>query len=61
MPIPGYDPDDIEDLLESKLAETDVRSHLADDEWQAYQNDDASLLDLLDEDDIDQLLDEHSN
>jgi hypothetical protein len=61
MPIPGYDPDDVENLLESKLTETNVRSHLADDEWQAYQNGEASLIDLLDEGDIDQLLDEHSN
>jgi len=38
MPAPGYDPDDVEDLLESKLVETDVRSHFADDEWRAYRN-----------------------
>ncbi|WP_302082607.1 hypothetical protein [Salinibaculum rarum] len=58
MPVPGYDPDDVDNLLETKLEETDVQSHLSDDEWQSYQDDSTSLVDLLDEEQIDQLLDE---
>lgn len=58
MPVPGYDPDDVDALLETKLSETDVRERLSDDEWQSYQDDDTSLVELLDENEIDQLLDD---
>lgn len=58
MPVPGYDPDDVEDLLEQKLGETDARSHLSEEEWDSYERGDERLVDLLDEDQIDQLLDE---
>lgn len=59
MPIPGYDPDDVDDLLESKLGESDAQSHLSESEWQSYQDGDATLAELLDEDQIDQLLEEN--
>jgi hypothetical protein len=59
MPVPGYDPDDVDDLLETKLEATDVQQHLSNDEWQSYQNDDASLVELLDDEKIDQLLEEN--
>ncbi|MFC7134770.1 MULTISPECIES: hypothetical protein [Salinibaculum] len=58
MPVPGYDPDDVDNLLEQKLSETDVRSQLSDAELESYENGDARLVELLDEDQIDQLLDE---
>jgi hypothetical protein len=58
MPVPGYDPEDVDDMLETRLEETDVRSHLSDDEWESYQNDDASLVELLDDEQIEQLLEE---
>ena len=58
MPVPGYDPDDVDNLLEQKLSETDVRSQLSDAELESYESGDARLVELLDEDQIDQLLDE---
>jgi hypothetical protein len=58
MPVPGYDPDDVDNLLEQKLSETDVRSQLSDEELQSYESGDARLVELLDENQIDQLLDE---
>ena len=58
MPVPGYDPDDVDNLLEQKLSETDVRSQLSDAELESYENGDTRLVELLDDDQIDQLLDE---
>ncbi len=59
MPVPGYDPDDVDDMIETRLEEKEVQSHLSDDEWQSYQNEDASLVDLLDDEQIEQLLEKN--
>lgn len=58
MPVPGYDPEDVDEALEAKLEESDVRSHLTDEEWQSYQNNQAGLVDLLDDDEIEKILEE---
>ncbi|MFB6121817.1 MAG: hypothetical protein ABEJ68_11970 [Halobacteriaceae archaeon] len=58
MPVPGYDPADVEDALRSKLDETDTQEVLTDEERAAYRNDDASLVDLLDDDQIARILDD---
>lgn len=58
IPVPGYDPEDMDNALETKLEESDVRSYLTEDEWQSYQNDDEELIDLLNDDDIEQELGE---
>ncbi|WP_135534947.1 hypothetical protein [Halostella pelagica] len=57
MPVPGYDPEDIDDTLESHLGEDGLRERLSDEEWEAYQHEDASLVDILDESEIERLLD----
>lgn len=57
MTIPGYDPDDLNDALETRLEERDVERHLSDEEREAYRRGDADLVDLLDEDEIERLLD----
>jgi len=60
MPVPGYDPDDVKNAIETKLADADVRSRLSDDEWEAYQEGETSLVEALDEEEIDRLLEEVS-
>lgn len=57
MPVPGYNPEDMDNALETKLEESDVRSYLTDDEWQSYQNENEELIDLLN-DDLEQILGE---
>lgn len=56
MPVPGYDPDDLDDALERMLDERDVSEFLTDDELRQWE-DGESLVELLDEGDIDRLLD----
>lgn len=56
MPVPGYDPDDVEDMLDSKLDEKEIQSELSDSEWESYQNEEASLIELLDDEQIDRVL-----
>jgi hypothetical protein len=56
MPVPGYDPDDLDEALERKLADRDVSEFLTEAERVQWK-DGESLVDLLDEDDIDRLLD----
>lgn len=60
MPVPGYDPDDVDAHLESKINDSDVKQVLTDEEWQSYQNDDTELIELLDESQIEELLDDES-
>ncbi|WP_135821585.1 hypothetical protein [Halostella litorea] len=57
MPVSGYDPEDVDDALESRLGESGLRERLDDEEWDAYRAEEASLVDLLDEDEIARLLD----
>lgn len=59
MPVPGYDPEDLDDTLENKLTRQKKRAYLSDEEWETYREGDASLVDLLDADEIDSLL-EHT-
>ena len=56
MPVPGYDPEDVDDMLESRLGESDIRERLSENEWQSYQDGDATLVDLLDDEEIQGML-----
>ena len=58
MPVPGYDPEDLDDTLESLLDDQTKKEYLSDDEWDAYQRGDASLVDLLEGSEIERLLDQ---
>ncbi|PSP77328.1 hypothetical protein BRC81_10135 [Halobacteriales archaeon QS_1_68_20] len=55
MAIPGYDLDDLDDNLQARIDEQDVEEYLTDEELQRLQGGE-SLLDLLDEDDLDRLI-----
>lgn len=55
MPIPGYDPDDLDETLDERLAERDQSEYLTPEEQQRYE-DGESLVDLLDTDEILELL-----
>ena len=57
MPVPGYDPDDLDAELEEKLSEAEIRERLSHEEYERYE-DGESLVELLDEDDRDELLDD---
>ncbi|WP_440764100.1 hypothetical protein [Natronorubrum sp. DTA7] len=57
MPIPGYDPEDIDEQLESRLDDEEIEDRLSDSELEAYRNGDANLMDFLDEDEIGGILD----
>ncbi|WP_049921298.1 hypothetical protein [Halopiger djelfimassiliensis] len=56
MPVPGYDPEDIDDALEGERLE----ASLSESELEAYRNGDAELIDLLSEDEIRRLIDDES-
>ncbi|WP_435154625.1 hypothetical protein [Haladaptatus sp. DFWS20] len=55
MPIPGYDEDDLDEMLEERLEEHDEQ-FLTPSQREEYENG-GSLLDILSEDDIHRLLD----
>jgi hypothetical protein len=55
MPVPGYDPEDLDDVLEARIDERHARRLLSEDEWAAYREGE-SLVDLLDESEIRELL-----
>jgi hypothetical protein len=61
MPISGYDPDDVEQLIETTLTEKfdheQLASRLPDDEFERVDSGER-LVDVLDEETIDTLLDE---
>lgn len=57
MPVPGYDPEDLDETLRARLDESDPEEYLTPAERERYENG-ASPLDLLDEDDIERLLGE---
>jgi len=52
MPIPGYDPEDIDDTLEELLTKEEKQEYLSDEEWASYRSGDESLLDLLESSEI---------
>lgn len=56
MPVPGYDPEDLDDVLENKLTRQQKREYLSEAEWASYHEGDATLVDLLDEAEIEDLL-----
>jgi hypothetical protein len=55
MPVSGYDPDDIDEDLAGRLEDREIEEFLTDEEVERWESGE-SLLDLLDEDDIDRLL-----
>lgn len=58
MPVPGYDPEDLDDALESRLDEDEIRAALDDAALAAYREGEADLVDLLDDAEIERLLDD---
>jgi hypothetical protein len=56
MVIPGYDPEDIDDTLEAHMDEGEIEQLLSGTELQAYRDGDASLIDLLSSDEIQELI-----
>lgn len=57
MPVPGYDPIDIDHMLESRLGDADIQAHLDTDDMERYRAGEATLFDLLDDDQIQEILD----
>ena len=55
MAIPGYDPDDLDDDLAARLDEEQIEEYLTEEEIERLGAGE-SLLDVLDEDDMDRLL-----
>lgn len=58
MPVPGYDPEDVDELLDSLLEEDELQTYLSDDEIAAYNNGDESLIDLLEGSEVREILQE---
>lgn len=56
MPVPGYDPIDVDHMLESRLADDEIETHLDDEALSAYRSGEASLVDLLEDETIQELL-----
>lgn len=56
MVVPGYDPEDLDDALESHMHEGEIETLLTDAELASYRNGDASLLDLLTPSEIEELV-----
>ena len=57
MPVPGYDPEDLDNELEATASDDELRARMTDEEFREYENG-GSLVELLDEEDIDELLSE---
>lgn len=57
MAIPGYDPIDIDHMLEARLSKEEIAERLDEDDLESYRADDASLVSLLDGDEIREVLD----
>lgn len=55
MPVPGYDPEDIDEQLEAELTEGEVRERLSGEEFERYENGE-SLFELLEGEQIDEIL-----
>lgn len=56
MPVSGYDPDDLEELLAERLDSHDPGTFLTDDQRRRLDEGE-SLLDVLDSDEIERLVD----
>lgn len=52
----GYDPADLDAALEALLDEDEIPEYLTNEEWDAYQRGDESLVDLLDGSEIKRIL-----
>ncbi|MFC7058562.1 hypothetical protein [Halovenus salina] len=52
MVIPGYDPQDLDDMLESHVDTAEVEALLTDSELASYRNGSEALIDLLDSEDL---------
>lgn len=57
MPVPGYDPEDVDDTLESLLEGDEIERHLSEAELEAYRAGEEDLVDLLDGEEIRRILD----
>lgn len=55
MPVGGYDPEDLDDTLSALMDDRDPSNWLTDEEIREWEQG-GSLVDLLDEDDIHDLL-----
>lgn len=55
MTIPGYDPEDLDDALRTRLEEGDPEQLLSEEELRAYRNGE-DLLDAFDTETIQRLL-----
>jgi hypothetical protein len=56
MPVPGYDPDDLDEQLSELATDSDLERMLTDEERRAYENGEEGLFDLLSEADIEEIL-----
>lgn len=56
MPVPGYDPDDLDEELSERTTEEDLDRLLTEEERRAYENGEESLFDLLSEEDVEAIL-----
>jgi hypothetical protein len=56
MVIPGYDPEDLDDILESRMDAHEIETFLTDAQWESYRNDDETLVDLLDDEELHELV-----
>lgn len=54
MPVPGYDPDDLDEFLAERLEGREVSDYLTAEEQRRYENGE-SLTDLLSDEDIKRL------
>lgn len=61
MPVPGYDPEDVDDALETNVNDEQLAEHLSESELESYRAGDAQLVDLLSEDEIQRLVDDESS
>jgi len=58
MVIPGYDPEDIDDILEAHIGEDQLGTYLSDAELASYRDGDETLVNMLTTDEIRQLLED---
>ncbi len=56
MVIPGYDPEDLDDMLESRMDAHEIETFLTAEEWEAYRSGDETLVDLLDDEELHELV-----
>ncbi|NHN46656.1 hypothetical protein G9464_03475 [Halostella sp. JP-L12] len=61
MPVPGYDPEDVDDALEANLGEGELAELLTDEELRSYRREEVTLVDLLDESEIERALDDEES